>query len=145
MREFEIYIDGASKGNPGPSGIGVVICRDKETIKNISSFIGIATNNIAEYTALLYGLREALILKAEVIKIKTDSQLLARQLNKVYKVKHPNIVGLYNQALNLLAAFKEVSIKNIPREENTGADKLATQAIKKELKKPAYRQAGEFF
>ncbi|MDD5196587.1 MAG: ribonuclease HI family protein [Candidatus Omnitrophota bacterium] len=145
MREFEIYIDGASKGNPGPSGIGVVICRDKETIKNISSFIGIATNNIAEYTALLYGLREALILKAEVIKIKTDSQLLARQLNKVYKVKHPNIVGLYNQALNLLAAFKEVSIKNIPREENTGADKLATQAIKKELKKPAYRQAGGFF
>ncbi|MDD5518003.1 MAG: ribonuclease HI family protein [Candidatus Omnitrophica bacterium] len=145
MREFEIYIDGASKGNPGPSGIGVVICRDKETIKNISSFIGIATNNIAEYTALLYGLREALILKAEVIKIKTDSQLLARQLNKVYKVKHPNIVGLYNQALNLLAAFKEVSIKNIPREENTGADKLATQAIKKELKKPAYRQVGGFF
>ncbi|MDD5661867.1 MAG: ribonuclease HI family protein [Candidatus Omnitrophica bacterium] len=139
MREFEIYIDGASKGNPGPSGIGVVICRDKETVKNISSFIGIATNNIAEYTALLYGLREALNLKAEAIEIKTDSQLLARQLNKVYKVKHPNIVGLYNQALNLLAAFKEVSIKNIPREENIGADKLATQAIKKELKKPAYR------
>ena len=139
MRELEVYIDGASKGNPGPSGIGVVICRDKETIKNISSYIGVATNNIAEYTALIYGLQEALILKAEVIKIKTDSQLLARQLNKVYKVKHPNIAGLYNQALNLLAAFKEVSIENIPRAENTGADKLATQAIKKELKKPAYR------
>ncbi|MFA4989201.1 MAG: ribonuclease HI family protein [Candidatus Omnitrophota bacterium] len=138
MRELEIYIDGASKGNPGPSGIGVVICRDKETIKNISSYIGNATNNIAEYTALIYGLREALVLKAEVIKIKTDSQLLARQLNKVYKVKHPNIAGLYNQALNLLAEFKEVSIENIPRAENTGADKLATQAIKKELKKPAY-------
>jgi ribonuclease HI len=113
----------------------VVICRNNETIKNISSFIGNATNNIAEYTALIYGLQEALILKAEVVSIKTDSQLLARQLNKIYKVKHPNIVGLYNQALNLLAAFKEVSIKNIPREENTGADKLATQAIKKEFKR----------
>ncbi|MFA5177317.1 MAG: ribonuclease HI family protein [Candidatus Omnitrophota bacterium] len=135
MKELEIYIDGASKGNPGPSGIGVVICRNNETIKNISSFIGNATNNIAEYTALIYGLQEALILKAEVVSIKTDSQLLARQLNKIYKVKHPNIVGLYNQALNLLAAFKEVSIKNIPREENTGADKLATQAIKKEFKR----------
>ena len=135
MKELEIYIDGASKGNPGPSGIGVVICRGQETIKNISSFIGNATNNIAEYTALIYALQEALILRAEAIKIKTDSQLLARQLNKVYKVKHANIIGLYNQAVNLLAAFKKVSINNIPREENRGADKLATEAIKKELRK----------
>jgi ribonuclease HI len=135
MKTLEIYIDGASKGNPGPSGIGVVICRGTETLKNISSYIGHATNNIAEYTALIYALQEALILKAEVINIKTDSQLLARQLNKIYKVKHENLIGLYNQALNLLAGFKEVSIINIPREENVGADKLATEAIKKELKK----------
>ena len=58
MKELEIYIDGASKGNPGPSGIGVVICRGEETIKNISIFIGHATNNIAEYTALIYALQE---------------------------------------------------------------------------------------
>ncbi len=135
MKTLEIYIDGASKGNPGPSGIGVVICRGDETLKNISSYIGHATNNIAEYTALIYALQEALILKAEVLNIKTDSQLLARQLNKIYKVKHQNIIGLYNQALNLVAAFKEVSIVNIPREENAGADKLATEAIKRELKK----------
>ena len=135
MKELEIYIDGASKGNPGPSGIGVVICRDGQTIKNLSSYIGRATNNFAEYTALIYALQEALMLKAEVLKIKTDSQLLARQLNKVYKVKNENIVGLYNQAVRLLAAFKEVSIQDIPREENKGADKLATQVIKKELRK----------
>ena len=135
MKSFEIYIDGASKGNPGPSGIGVVICRGQDTIKNISSYIGNATNNIAEYTALIYALQEALILKAEVVTIKTDSQLLARQLNKVYKVKHANIIGLYNQAVHLLSAFKEACIINIPREENCGADKLATLAIKKELKK----------
>jgi len=137
MKELDIYIDGASKGNPGPSGIGVVICRGQDTLKNISGYIGMATNNIAEYTALIYALQEALLLKADTVRIKTDSQLLARQLNKVYKVRHANIIGLYNQATHLLSAFKEASIINIPREENCGADKLATQAIKKELKKKA--------
>jgi len=131
MKELEIYIDGASKGNPGPSGIGVVICQGGSVIKNISSYIGNATNNIAEYTALIFALEEALILRAEYLTVKTDSQLLARQLNKVYKVKNANISGLYNQSVNLLQAFKKVSIYNIPREENKGADKLATQAIKK--------------
>ncbi|MFA5095934.1 MAG: ribonuclease HI family protein [Candidatus Omnitrophota bacterium] len=134
MKELEIYIDGASKGNPGPSGIGVVICRGEETVRNISAYIGRATNNIAEYTALIYALKEALAMKADAVRIKTDSQLLARQLNKVYKVKHANIVGLYNEAIRLLAAFKAASVTDIPREENCGADKLATQAIKKELK-----------
>lgn len=137
MSEIEIYIDGASKGNPGPSGIGVVICRDGQTIKNIASFIGHATNNVAEYTALLFALQEALKLKAENIKINTDSQLLHRQINKTYKVKSPNILGLYNQAVHLLSAFKKVSIVNIPREENRGADRLATRAIKEQLRKTA--------
>jgi len=137
MSEIEIYIDGASKGNPGPSGIGVVICRDGQTIKNIASFIGHATNNVAEYTALLFALQEALKLKAENIKINTDSQLLHRQINKTYKVKSPNILGLYNQAVHLLSAFKKVSIINIPREENRGADRLATRAIKEQLRKTA--------
>jgi len=134
MKDIEIYIDGASKGNPGPSGIGVIICRDGETIKNISDYIGNATNNIAEYTALIYALQEALILKAENIKINTDSQLLHRQLNKVYKIKSPNIIGLYNQAVYLMSAFKKVLVNNIPREDNRGADRLATQAIKKQLR-----------
>lgn len=131
MKELEIYIDGASKGNPGPSGIGVVICQDGQTIKNISSFIGNTTNNIAEYTALIYGLQEGLMLNAERIKINTDSQLLYRQINKVYKIKNPNILGLYNQVLHLMSAFKGVSINHIPRKANCGADKLATKAIKK--------------
>ena len=135
MGEFEIYIDGASKGNPGPSGIGVVICQDGRTIKNIASYIGNTTNNIAEYTALIYALQEGLILKTESIKINTDSQLLCRQINKVYKIKSPNILGLYNQALHLMAAFKQVSINHIPRNENRGADKLASKAIKEALRK----------
>jgi ribonuclease HI len=135
MKELEIYIDGASKGNPGPSGIGVVIFRDGKTIKNISSFIGNTTNNIAEYTALIYGLEEALMLKAEALKINTDSQLLYRQLNKIYKVKNPNILGLYNQVTRLISAFKKISVHNIPRADNRGADKLANKAIREQLKK----------
>lgn len=135
MKEIEIYIDGASKGNPGPSGIGVVICNNGETIRNISSYIGNATNNIAEYTALIYALQEALILKAEVLKVNTDSQLLYRQIKKIYKIKSANIIGLYNQVQNLMQGFKSIEINNIPRENNRGADKLATKAIKEALRK----------
>ncbi|MBU1905869.1 MAG: ribonuclease HI family protein [Candidatus Omnitrophica bacterium] len=135
MKQIEVYIDGASKGNPGPSGIGVVICQDGETIKNLSRYIGDTTNNVAEYTALIYALEEALILKAEVLKINSDSQLLCRQLNKVYKVKNSNILRLYNQARHLLSGFKSVVINNISRGDNRGADKLATKAVKGQLKK----------
>lgn len=135
MQELEIYIDGASKGNPGPSGIGVVICQGTETIKNICSFIGQTTNNIAEYTALIYALEEALLLKAQVLKINSDSQLLCRQLNKVYKVKDPDILELYKRAVHLISGFKKVIINNIPRENNRGADKLANKAVKERLKK----------
>lgn len=135
MSHLDIYIDGASKGNPGHSGIGVVICSQGRTIKNISSYIGKATNNIAEYTALIYALEEALLLKAKTLKINTDSQLLARQLNKVYKVKHPGIINLFNRVTRLLAGFEKVLVNHIPREENRGADKLANEAVKKTLKK----------
>ncbi len=135
MRQLEIYIDGASKGNPGPSGIGVVICKDGQTIKNISSYIGNATNNIAEYTALIYALQEALILNAHDVKINTDSELLYRQLKKIYKIKNPNILGLYNQVMHLMSAFKEVSINHISRQHNRGADKLASLSIKEAIKK----------
>ena len=85
MSTLLIHIDGASKGNPGPSGIGVVISKNGRVIKNISSYIGETTNNVAEYTALIWALQEALKLKAEVLKINTDSQLLYRQIKKIYK------------------------------------------------------------
>jgi ribonuclease HI len=136
MSYLEIFIDGASKGNPGESGVGVVIYRDGQVIKNISSYIGYATNNVAEYTALLYALEEALLLKAKSLKINTDSQLLARQLNKIYKVRNKSIVNLYNRAVHLLSGFEKVSVNHIPREENIIADKLATKAIKAILKQP---------
>ena len=133
MKNLELYIDGASKGNPGPAGIGVVICQNGEVIKNLSFYIGETTNNIAEYTSLLYALQEALILKAGAIKINTDSQLLYRQIKKEYKVKNPHILSLYNQVTHLFSAFSESQVNFVPRENNRGADKLASLAIKKVL------------
>ena len=135
MSHLEIYIDGASKGNPGHSGVGIVIYQEGLRIKNISNYIGVATNNVAEYTALVYALEEALLLKAKSLKINTDSQLLARQLNKIYKVKHVGIINLYNRAVHLLTGFEKVLINHIPREENSLADKLATEAVKAAIAK----------
>jgi ribonuclease HI len=84
---------------------------------------------------LIYALEESLILKAENVEINTDSQLLYRQIKKIYKVKSANIIGLHNQAVHLISAFKQVSIKHISREENRDADKLATKAVKLALLK----------
>lgn len=135
MKELEIYIDGASKGNPGHSGVGIVICCNGEVIRNIANYIGKNTNNFAEYTAFIQALEEALIMKADTIKVKSDSELLCKQINKEYKVKNPNISGLYQQATHLMSAFKEVTVRHIPREENSGADKLANKAVADFLKK----------
>lgn len=134
MRTLELYIDGASKGNPGPAGVGVVLCQGREVIKNLSYYIGETTNNIAEYSALIYGLQEAIILKAESVKINTDSELLYRQINREYKVRDAKLLSLYNQALHLLTAFKNFEMSLIPRRDNRGADKLASLKIKEVIK-----------
>lgn len=134
LRILEIYIDGASKGNPGPSGIGVVVKEDGRTIKEIANFIGETTNNVAEYTALIYALQEALLMAAERVTIRTDSELLYRQIKKIYKVRSPHIAGLYAQASHLMSGLKEVSLHHIPRENNRDADALATKAVKTALK-----------
>lgn len=129
---LKIYIDGASKGNPGKSGTGIVIYQGGRIIRKLSNYIGTATNNIAEYTALIHALEEALLLKAKSLEINTDSQLLARQLNKIYKVKHEGIKNLYSRAVHLLVGFEKVVINHICREKNVLADRLATEATKKQ-------------
>jgi ribonuclease HI len=129
MNEIEIYIDGACKGNPGPSGIGVVIVAGGKPLRHVHRFIGDATNNIAEYSALIAALEEGLLLGAKILSIKTDSELLARQMTNAYKVRSANILGLYTQAQHLIAGFSRVSINHIPRELNKEADTLANRAI----------------
>ena len=132
--DFELYVDGASKGNPGHAGVGVVICREGKPAASLSRYIGTVTNNVAEYMALLYGLQEALIMKAARLVVHTDSELMYRQLTHQYKVRHPAIAVLYQQAVRLCQAFEKVSIRHIPREQNREADRLATQAVREALK-----------
>lgn len=132
-KRLVIYADGASHGNPGPSGIGVVVCDEKGgTIKNISRYIGETTNNVAEYTALIYGLQEALILRADEVIINVDSELLAKQLKKEYRIRDAGLKILYGQVEHLLSGFKKLEINRIDRSLNKGADRLADKAVGRE-------------
>lgn len=132
-KKLVVYVDGGSRGNPGPSGIGVIV-RDERggALKNISKYIGDTTNNVAEYTALIYGLQEALILRADEVIINTDSELLAKQISKEYKTKDRELKPLYEQVRHLLTGFKRYEIKHIGRSENKGADKLVNKAVDQE-------------
>jgi ribonuclease HI len=129
-KSIDISIDGASRGNPGPSGIGIVFCDDKKNIvKRLFKFIGNTTNNIAEYTALIYALQEALIDRYEHITVKSDSELLTKQLRGEYKVKNENLKFYYEQFLHLSRGFNRIEVVSIDRKDNNLADKLANKAI----------------
>lgn len=130
MKKVSLYVDGGSRGNPGPAGIGVIALDSKgKKLKEFNKYIGITTNNIAEYNAVIYGLQEALIEKADEIELNLDSELVAQQLKGEYRVKNPSIKPLFEQALHLLSGFKKFTIKHIPREKNKEADKLVNKAI----------------
>ena len=130
QRSLSLYIDGAARGNPGPAGIGVVLCDGgRQVLWEFGKFIGETTNNIAEYTALIQGLQEALIQKVKGLTVYTDSELLARQLEGKYKVKEPHLKVLHQQARFLMARFDSFRIHHLPRRENRQADRLANQAI----------------
>ena len=129
MKRATIAIDGASKGNPGPAGVGIVICDESGAVLNsIGENIGIGTNNFAEYTAFIRGLELALELGFNHAVVNTDSELLAKQINGHYRVKSPDIAPLFALALDLMGKFKTVRVNHVPREKNKQADKLASQA-----------------
>jgi len=129
-RRVDIFIDGASRGNPGPSGIGIVFCDDKKNIvKKLFKFLGNATNNVAEYSALIYALQEALIDRYEDVRINSDSELLTKQLTGEYRVKNENLRPYYDMFMHISRGFKKVEVVPITREDNSLADKLANKAI----------------
>jgi len=134
---LEIFVDGACSGNPGPAGIGVVIKRAGKTVAEISKAIGEATNNIAEYSALICALQEALVLKAARIKVFTDSELMFHQLTGSYKVRDEKLKFLYDQVQQLKRGFANVELVHVPREKNKEADKLATSSLNNINKKQA--------
>ncbi len=130
-RSLTIYIDGASRGNPGKAGIGIAIYDDKgELIKEISQGIGISTNNVAEYTALLFALQEGSILDCKEITVYTDSELLYKQIKGEYKIKNDILRILFYLAKHLITGYEKFRIEHINRESNKAADKLASQATK---------------
>jgi len=126
---LEIYSDGASKGNPGRASIGAVLILDGKEVAQVSKSIGIATNNIAEYTALLEALKLAGQMGFTRIHVKADSELMIRQLNGIYKVKNPDIKVLFDQIVLLKMNFSTISFTHVPREQNKRADFLANMAL----------------
>ena len=127
---IKIFSDGGARGNPGPAGVGAVIYSDNgEVLAEVSEYLGIATNNQAEYKALIFALKRAKEMGAKKIMCYLDSELVVKQLNREYKVKNKDLAPLFLEVHNLSINFKNISYHHIPREENKAADKLANIAM----------------
>ena len=131
---LEVHIDGASRGNPGLSAIGVIIKHDEKILREYSEFLGIRTNNQAEYEALRRALEICNKLDKE-ITVFSDSELLVNQRNIKYKVRNQNLKMISREISNLEKNFEKVQYRHIPREKNNKADKLANKALDEYIKK----------
>ena len=127
---LRLHVDGASRGNPGEAGFGVhVATADGSEVASLFGYLGRATNNVAEYQALLHGLRFALDRGAREVEVFSDSELLVRQLAGRYRVKHPGLQPLFREAQALLSRFERFRVSHVPREQNREADALANRAV----------------
>jgi ribonuclease HI len=125
-----IHVDGGARGNPGPAAVGAVIADpDGQVVDELAERIGVATNNVAEYRAVLLAISRAAELGADEVELINDSELVAKQLTGAYKVKHPAMKPLYEQARAGLAPFHRWSIRSVPRAENARADALVNEAL----------------
>ncbi|MFW6283351.1 MAG: ribonuclease HI family protein [Minisyncoccales bacterium] len=140
MKKVIIYTDGAARGNPGPAGAGVVFCNEKkQPIKKYGKYLGDnLTNNEAEYKAVIFALQKfkavfsKKVAKETEIKVKSDSQLLVNQIEGKYKIENERIGKLFLEIWNLKQDFKKVKFKQVKREKNEDADRLANEAIDRE-------------
>ena len=130
-RRMRVYSDGAARGNPGPSGAGAVLVdpASGEIVERLGKFLGIQTNNHAEYSALLLGLERARALGVSEVEVYADSELMIRQLEGRYQVKSPTLRPLFDRARVLLKGFTRVKLVHVPREENRDADEMSNRAI----------------
>lgn len=143
MKRITIYTDGGSKGNPGPAGIGIVFCNEKgQTIKEYSEFLGEdLTNNEAEYQGVIFALKKFKALfgkklaKESEIELRTDSELLVKQLTGKYKILESKLQPLFLEAWNLSKDFKKVRFRLISRKSNKRADELVQEALKNRTQK----------
>ncbi|SHM06281.1 ribonuclease HI [Caldanaerovirga acetigignens] len=130
MERLKVYVDGASRGNPGDAGIGIVMLDENgNVVKEMSDYIGQTTNNIAEYTALITALKEALEMGCEEVEVFSDSELMVKQINGQYQIKNEGIKRLYSQVTQLMKEFRSFSINHVRREYNKRADELANEGI----------------
>ncbi|MGK2878219.1 MAG: reverse transcriptase-like protein [Solirubrobacterales bacterium] len=125
-----IHVDGGSRGNPGPAAVAAVLSTpDGEVVADAKETIGIASNNVAEYKALLLGLQRARELGASEVEVVNDSELIQKQINGQYKVKHPDMRPLYVESISALAEFDSWLVRSVPRAQNKDADALVNQAL----------------
>lgn len=130
MNSAIINTDGGARGNPGPAGIGAVFFDPAgQVLHSFKAYIGEATNNIAEYKALVLALEEAARLGYQELLINMDSELVVRQMQGVYKIKEPTLKVLSGQVLTLSNRFKKITYRHVPRERNREADRLVNEAI----------------
>ena len=134
MKKIIIYSDGGARGNPGPAGIGAVLYDEhKNLLAEISSYLGVATNNQAEYKALIAALKKAKDLGAKEIDCFLDSELVVKQLKREYKVKNAELAPLFLEIHNLSLSFQKINYSHIRRELNKEADRLANEAMDRGL------------
>jgi ribonuclease HI len=126
-----IHTDGAARGNPGPAGAGAVLrdAADGSLVAEIATFLGVRTNNYAEWTAVELALEEALAHGARQVDLRTDSELVARQIAGRYRVKHPDLKPIHARVMAMLARFGGYTVGHVPRELNREADRLSNVAI----------------
>lgn len=134
---FTAFIDGACRGNPGPGAAAVVLYADDVVVSEKAVRLGNTTNNQAEYSALIMALEEALAFGCRGLTVKTDSQLIARQVGGRYRVRNRKLVPLREKARGLISEFERFEVVEIPREDNEEADRLANSVLKKKASKPA--------
>ena len=142
MKKIIIYTDGGSRGNPGPSAIGVVFCNEKsEPIKSYSEYIGDnLTNNEAEYQAVIFALKKFKsffgkeLVKNSDVELRSDSELIVKQFKGEYKVSHPRIQVLFIEVWNLRTEFKNLKFTLVSREKNIEADRLVNEALDSQKK-----------
>jgi ribonuclease HI len=133
---FQIHIDGASRGNPGEAAFGVFVADESgQTVAELYGYLGRATNNVAEYQALLHALRYALDRGARRVRVFSDSELVVKQIDGRYRVKHPDMLPLHREASTLLRRFEKASVSHVRREQNKEADRLANRALDEKASK----------
>ena len=130
-RRILIYTDGAARGNPGPAGLGAILrdAKTGEVLAELARFLGIRTNNYAEWTAVEEAVRQALELGASQVDLRMDSELVARQITGRYRVKHADLKPIHARVMAMLGQLDGYTVGHVPRELNTDADRLSNVAI----------------